>query len=138
MLTYFVKRVHEIRKFQVADMQRWLRNIQKNSDAHAELLLCWYKPIAFFHFSLLSPASLLKLPIVVIQKFYYQGNTTSHFSSLLYLQLFFDIVTVSTHLHVICRHFILSYVAVSRPHHYSEFYPNRASLICYYFLLKLT
>ena len=132
MLTHFVKRVHEIKKFQVAAVKRWLRNVQE------KVMFCWYKPIAFFHFSLLSLVSLLKLPIVVIQKFCYHGNMTSHFSPLLYLQLFFVIVTVSTHLHVIYRHFILSYVAVSRPHHFSEFYPNRASLICYYFLLKLT
>ena len=29
VLTYFVKRVCEIRKFLVAVMQRWLRNVQK-------------------------------------------------------------------------------------------------------------
>ena len=38
------------------------------------------KPIAFLPFSLPSPASLLKLSIVVIQKFCYHGNMTSHFS----------------------------------------------------------
>ena len=35
----------------------------------------------FLPFSLPSP--LLKLPIVVIQEFWYHGNVTSHFSSLL-------------------------------------------------------
>ena len=37
----------------------------------------------FLPFSLPSTSSLLKLPIVVIQKFCYHGNVTSHFSSLL-------------------------------------------------------
>ena len=47
----------------------------KQRDARAQLLFCWYKPMAFFHFSLPSLASLLKLPI---QKFCYHGNVTSH------------------------------------------------------------
>ena len=34
-------------------------------------------------FSLPWQSSLLKLPIIVIQKFCYHGNTTSHFSPLL-------------------------------------------------------
>ena len=41
------------------------------------------KPITFLPFSLPSPSSLLKLPIVLIQKFCYHGNMTSLFSSLL-------------------------------------------------------
>ena len=40
------------------------------------------KLIAFLPFSLPSPSLLLKLLIVVIQKFCYHGNVTSHFSSL--------------------------------------------------------
>ena len=40
------------------------------------------EPIAFFQFSLLSPASLLQLLIVAIQKICYHGNVTSHFSFL--------------------------------------------------------
>ena len=35
----------------------------KKRDARAALLFCCYKPIAFFQFSLPSPASLLRLPI---------------------------------------------------------------------------
>ena len=35
----FVRWVHEIRKFHIAAMQRWLINVQK-SEAHAELLFC--------------------------------------------------------------------------------------------------
>ena len=107
VLTYFVKWVYEIGKFHIAAMQWWLRNKQKKWCRVAELLFCRYKPIAFSQFSLPLPASLLKLPIVVIQKFCYHGNMTSHFASLLYLQLqFFVIITASTHLHVICRQFI--------------------------------
>ena len=44
------------------------------------LLICL---ITFLPFSLLSPSSFLKLPIVLIQKFCYHGNMTSLFSSLL-------------------------------------------------------
>ena len=40
------------------------------------------EPIAFFQFSFPSPASLRKSPTVVIQKFCYHGNVSSHFSSL--------------------------------------------------------
>ena len=40
------------------------------------------KPIAFLPFSLPSPQSLLKLPMVVIQTFCYPSNVTSNFSSL--------------------------------------------------------
>lgn len=42
-----------------------------------------YKPTAFLPFLLLSPFSLLKLPIIVIQKFCHHGNVMTHFSSLL-------------------------------------------------------
>ena len=53
----------------------------KKHDTRTQLLLCWYKPIAYLLLSLPSLASLLKLPIVVIQKFCYHGNVTSDFSS---------------------------------------------------------
>ena len=39
--------------------------------------------LLFLPFSLPSPSLLPKLPFVVIQKFCYHGNVTSHFSSLL-------------------------------------------------------
>ena len=42
-----------------------------------------YKPTAFLPFLLLSPLSLLKLPIIVIQKVCHHGNVMTHFSSLL-------------------------------------------------------
>ena len=42
-----------------------------------------YKPTAFLPFLLPSPLSLLKLPIIVIQKFCHHGNVMTHFSSLL-------------------------------------------------------
>ena len=54
----------------------------KKRDARAKLLFCYSKVIAFWPFSLPSPSSLLKLPIVVIQIFCYHGNMTSHLSSL--------------------------------------------------------
>ena len=75
LFCYFIKRAHEIRKFHVAVVQPRLRNVQK-SVMHVQsccfannLLLCLL-------FSL--PSSLLKLSIVVIQKFCYHGNVTSH------------------------------------------------------------
>ena len=77
VLSYVVKRVREISTFHVAVMQRWLRNVQKSV-----LLFCGYKPIPFFQFPFPSPASWLKLSIIVIQKFCYHGNVTSHFSFL--------------------------------------------------------
>ena len=48
----------------------------------AELLFSGYKPVAFFQFSLLSSASLLTIHIVVVQKFCYHGNETSHLNEL--------------------------------------------------------
>ena len=62
MLTYFVKRVREIRKFHVAVIQRRLRTYKKKKrDARAELLFCWYKPVTFFLSCLPSPSSLSSL-----------------------------------------------------------------------------
>ena len=55
----------------------------KKCDPRAKLLFCKYKFLAFLPFSLLLPSALIKLPSVVIQKFYYHGNVTSHFLSLL-------------------------------------------------------
>ena len=40
------------------------------------------KPVVFLPFLFSSPSLLLKLPLIVIQKFCYHGNVTSHFSSL--------------------------------------------------------
>ena len=71
LLTYSIKWVHEIRKFHVAVVQQWLRNVQK------KLLFFQTKPVAFF--------LLQKLPIVVIRKFCHHSkvHVTSHFSRLL-------------------------------------------------------
>ena len=44
-------------------MQQWQRNVQKKRDAHAKLLFCLSKPIAFLPLSLPSPSLLRKLPI---------------------------------------------------------------------------
>ena len=85
VFTCSAKRAREIRKFHVAVVQRWPKNVQK-SVMHVQsccftninLLLC-------LPFSLPSPSLLPKLPFVVIQKFCYHGNVTSHFTSLLVL-----------------------------------------------------
>jgi len=70
LLTYSIKRESEIRKFHVAVMKRRLRYVQK-SVIHVQS--CYFAninfilvPIAFLPFSLPSPSSSLKLPIVVI------------------------------------------------------------------------
>ena len=80
----FRKAVREIGKFHVAVVQRRLRNVQKSvTHVHS----CCFADInlwLFFQFSLPSPASLPKLPVVVIQKFCCHGNVTSQFSSLLH------------------------------------------------------
>ena len=68
----YIRRACEIRKF-VAIAQQWLKNVQNsNVNANVDLL-----------FLCCSRSPLQKLPIVVIQKFCYPGNMTSHFSSLL-------------------------------------------------------
>ena len=54
----------------------------KKRDARAKLLPCQSKPVVFLPFLFSSPSLLLKLPLIVIQKFCYHGNVTSHFSSL--------------------------------------------------------
>ena len=56
------------------------KKFTKKRDARATvvLLICL---ITFLPFSLLSPSSLLKLPIVLIQKFCYHGNMTSLFNN---------------------------------------------------------
>ena len=51
--------------------------------AHLNVFFCW------------SSSPLQKLPIVVIQKFFYHGNVTSHFSSLLTCNLFTHGLNVS-------------------------------------------
>ena len=82
VFTRSVKRASEIRKFHVTVVQRLLKNVQK-SVMHVQSCCFTNKLIAFLPFSLPSPSLLPKLPFVVIQKFCYHGNVTSHFSSLL-------------------------------------------------------
>ena len=77
-----LKRAREIRKFHVIIVQRWLRNLQKSVMHVQSCFFAKVKPITFLPFSLPSPSSLLKLPIVLIQKFCYHGNMTSLFGSL--------------------------------------------------------
>ena len=64
-----------------------VKKYTKKRDARAKLSFCHNKPIAFFlPFSLPSPSpspsSLLRLPIVVLKRFFYHGNVTSYFSPL--------------------------------------------------------
>ena len=47
VLTHSINWGHEIRKFHVAVVQQWLRNVQKRRDARAKLFFCQSKPIVF-------------------------------------------------------------------------------------------
>ena len=82
VFTFSVNRALEIRKFHVAVVQRWLKNVQKSV---IHVYSCWFTDINLFLFlpvSLSSPSLMPKLPFLVIPKFCYHGNVTSHFSSL--------------------------------------------------------
>ena len=79
VLIYSIKRACEIRKFHVAVMQQWLRNVQKSL---MHVPRCFFANVNLLFFCC-SPSPLQKLPFVVIQKFCYHGNMMSHFSSLL-------------------------------------------------------
>ena len=63
-----------------------VKKYTKKRDARAKLSFCHNKPIVFLPFSLQSPSpspsSLLKLPIVVLKRFFYHSNVTSYFSPL--------------------------------------------------------
>ena len=65
-----MKRTREIRKFHVVIVLRRLRKV----------LALLPKRIAFLPLLLPSPSSLLKVPIVLIQKLCYHGDMTSRFS----------------------------------------------------------
>ena len=80
VLTYSTKRACEIRKFHVAVVQQRLRNVQKKRDARAKLF--FFVNLNLFLFCC-STSPLQKLSVVVIQKFCYHGNVTSHFSHFL-------------------------------------------------------
>ena len=82
VLTFFVKRVRKSRKFHVAAVQRQLRNVQKRV-MHVQS--CCFGDINL----LLVTSSLcrrrrgcLSSLLVVIKKFCYHGNVTSHFPQL--------------------------------------------------------
>ena len=80
-----------------------------------------YKPTALLPFLLLLPSSLLKLLIIVIQKFCCHGNVTSHFSSLLsywnkiYSTLFF------------CKHSMISRATAKNRCYFSTFFGRARS-----------
>ena len=57
---------HEKMAFSLYSRAVMAKKCTKKRDAHAELLFCRSKPIAFLPFSLMSPLSLLKLPIHVL------------------------------------------------------------------------
>ena len=79
VLTYSKKRAREIGKFHVAVVQQRLRNVQTSVMHVRRFFFFANLNVLFF---CCSPSPLQKLPIVVIQKFCYHGNVTSHFSSL--------------------------------------------------------
>lgn len=69
--TYSIKHAREIRKCHVAV-------VQQKSMMHVQCCCFVNINLDFYLFSLLSPSSLLKLSIVVIQKMRCRGNVTSH------------------------------------------------------------
>ena len=77
MFTYSIKQAREIRKVHVVVVQRRPRTVQK-SIMHMQSCCFAYLNLCLF---CCSPLSLQKLPIVVIQKFYYHGNMMSQFTS---------------------------------------------------------
>ena len=77
-LTDSTKRGREIRKFYVAVVQQRLRNVQKSA-MHVQR--CFFANLNLL-FLCCSPSTFQKLPTVVIQKFCYHVNMTSHFSLL--------------------------------------------------------
>ena len=86
------------------------------------------KPITFLPFSLPSPSSLLKLPIVLIQKFCYHGNMTSLFSSLLspsqFSSSFNNVITpasqwsANSHFTLPITPFVTSHLRATYPAHF--------------------
>ena len=87
VFTYSVKRAHEISKFHVAVVQRWLKNVQKSVMHVQSCCFTFINLLFFLPFSLPSPSLLSKHPFAVIQKVCYHGNVTSHFPSLFFSNL---------------------------------------------------
>ena len=79
---YCVHLLREVRKFHVAVVQRWLKNVQKSLMHVQSCCLTNINLLLFSPFSFPSPSLLPKLTFVVIQKLCYHGNVTSNFSSL--------------------------------------------------------
>ena len=79
LFTYSLKWAREIRTFHVAIVQRRLRNVQKRV---MHVKICCFANINLFFLPFSLPSPLLKLSIVLIPKFCYHGNVTSHFSLL--------------------------------------------------------
>ena len=76
VFTNSIKRVREIRKFQVAHLHGRLRNAHVHKSVMHVQRCCF----ANLYRLLFCCSLLLKLPFVVIQKCCYCGNVTSHFS----------------------------------------------------------
>ena len=84
VFTCSIKRAREIRKFHVAVVQRRLRNVQKSVMHVQSCCFANLNRLLFCHSRCRRHRRCLSsLNIVVIQKFCYHGNVTSHFSSLL-------------------------------------------------------
>ena len=79
VLTDSINRAREIRKFHVAVRQQRLQNVQKGV-MHVQS--CSFANLNLLLFAV-RRRRCKKLPIVVIHKFCYHGNVTSHLSSLL-------------------------------------------------------
>ena len=87
VLTYSIKGAREIRKFHVAVVQQRLRNVKK-SVMHEER--CFFLPILTYCFFVVLRCRCKNSLLLLHQKFCYHANVTSHFSSLLNINLIFS------------------------------------------------
>ena len=79
MFTDSINRAREIRKFYVAVRQQRLRNVQKSV---MQVQSCSFANLNLLLFAV-RRRRCKKLPVVVIHKFCYHSNVTSHFSYIL-------------------------------------------------------
>ena len=116
VFTYSIKRAREIMKFRVVVVQR-PRNVQKRV-MHVQSY-CFVNLQFSLPFSLPSLSLLLKLPIVVIQKFCYNSSVKSYFS-------FFCVRRLENATHNLGIPVVLGYPVVLK----GESFPSYVGIFC--------
>ena len=91
VFSYSVKRAREIRNVHVAVVQRWL-NLCKKAWCTCKVVFLVNINLLLFCRSRCRRRRRCLSSLSVIQKFCYHDNVTSHFSSLLVLLLFFELL----------------------------------------------